>query len=198
MSAALGTFDFCSTVAREASAGLTSLRKNLLAWLFYDAQGTLLFEKITRLLEYYKTRTERDLLLRHSGKKMKKQLLPGNQRLIGADLVKSEGILVPAHDDADKVTAAFNLNILLRLNREVGTNFDLRSFEHLAVWSPLEKRIEMHLESQLSQHVNITGFDGGADVTVHFAAGETIHTENSYKFTTSTLSAQLVEAGFMT
>jgi uncharacterized SAM-dependent methyltransferase len=97
-----------------------------------------------------------------------------------------------------KVTAAFNLNVLERLNQEVGTNFDLRKFEHLAVWNSLEKSIEMHLESQVSQHVKIPGFDGGAETTVHFAAEETIHTDKSCKFTASTLSAQLVETGFMT
>lgn len=116
--------------------------------------------------------------------------------MVGADLVKDQQLLLPAYDDAEKVTAAFNLNVLTRLNRELGTNFNLKRFEHLAVWNPDESRIEMHLESQVEQRIAVPCRKEGADVVIQFAAGETIHTENSYKFTTATMSSQLMEARF--
>jgi hypothetical protein len=86
---------------------------------------------------------------------------------------------VRAYDDKDGVTAAFNLNILHRLNRELGANFDTGCFRHRARWNRVESRIEMHLESTRDQCVNIPA----AQLSVQFAAFETIHTENSYKFT---------------
>jgi dimethylhistidine N-methyltransferase len=97
--------------------------------------------------------------------------------LVGVDLRKDPAILVPAYDDAQGVTAAFNLNLLTRLNREGDADFDLAGFRHQAVWNAAEGRIEMHLESLRAQTVSI----GGRQVT--FAPGETIHTENSYKHT---------------
>jgi L-histidine Nalpha-methyltransferase len=307
MSATLDTLDLCSTVGFEAVRGLTAHPKTLPAWLFYDSDGTLLFEKITRLPEYYLTRIETELLrdrareifdistanaslklvelgagtanktgllmaealqrqerltyqpvdvsetalaiakmnieaafvgvevrpqiadytieglnierklserllLIYLGssignftpidrqkllRKLREQLLPGDRILIGADLIKDKQILLPAYDDAEKVTAAFNLNVLTRLNREMGTNFNLEMFEHLAIWNPHESRIEMHLESQVSQRVVIPSLDGVEDVIIHFAAGETIHTENSYKFTAAMMSSQLTETRFV-
>jgi L-histidine Nalpha-methyltransferase len=306
MSATLDTPELCSAVVVEAVRGLAALPKTLPAWLFYDSEGTLLFEKITCLPEYYLTRTERDLLRCHARemldiaaagdcvklvelgagtanktgfllaealqrqpqvvyqpvdvsetaleiarmnieaaftgvevqpqiadytvealnidrelservlliylgssignftpkarrqllKKLREQLLPGDRILIGADLVKDQQVLLLAYDDAEGVTASFNLNVLARLNRELGADFKLEMFEHLAVWNSIESRIEMHLESQVSQRIAIPSFDGAEDVIIHFAARETIHTENSYKFTAATMSSQLTEARF--
>ena len=103
----------------------------------------------------------------------------GSQFLVGVDLRKEQSVLVPAYDDSQGVTAAFNLNLLARLNREVDADFDLASFRHRAVWNEEEGRIEMHLESLRAQTATIDG------TPVEFAAGETIHTENSYKHTIS-------------
>ena len=101
----------------------------------------------------------------------------GARFFVGVDLRKDRSVLVPAYDDAQGVTAAFNLNLLARLNREGGADFDLDSFRHRAVWNDEASRIEMHLESLRAQTAVISG------TPVHFGAGETIHTENSYKHT---------------
>jgi len=95
--------------------------------------------------------------------------------LVGVDLRKDAGRLLAAYDDAQGVTAAFNLNLLTRLNREASADFQLDRFAHRAVWNDAESRIEMHLISLVDQNVRI----GGQHIS--FAAGETIHTENSYK-----------------
>ncbi|GAB5456936.1 MAG: L-histidine N(alpha)-methyltransferase [Henriciella sp.] len=96
--------------------------------------------------------------------------------IIGLDLRKSPDILIPAYDDAQGVTAAFNMNLLKRINRELGANFDLGAFQHEAIWNDDASRIEMHLRSQTAQTVQI------GEIEIAFAAGETIHTENSRKF----------------
>jgi len=123
---------------------------------------------------------------------LRSELRPGDALLLGTDLVKDERTLVRAYDDDAGVTAAFNLNILHRLNRELGANFDTDCFRHRARWNRVESRIEMHLESTRDQWVNIPA----AELSVRFAAFETIHTENSYKFTRKTLAALLDESGF--
>jgi L-histidine N-alpha-methyltransferase len=107
-------------------------------------------------------------------------------------MVKDEATLVRAYNDKAGVTAAFNLNILHRLNRELGADFDTVCFRHRALWNRVESRIEMHLESTRDQCVNIPA----AQLTLQFAAFETIHTENSYKFTRNALGALLDDAGF--
>lgn len=112
------------------------------------------------------------------------------QFLIGVDLRKSPDILVPAYDDAAGVTAAFNLNLLTRINRELGADFDLSAFAHRAIWNDQASRIEMHLESLSDQQVQI-----GQD-QFFFAAGETIHTENSRKFDLQALTTQMSAAGW--
>jgi dimethylhistidine N-methyltransferase len=123
---------------------------------------------------------------------LRSELRPGDALLLGTDMVKDEGTLVRAYDDRDGVTAAFNLNILHRLNRELGANFDTGCFRHRARWNRVESRIEMHLESTRNQYVNIPA----AQLSIEFAALETIHTESSYKFTQKTLGALLEDAGF--
>jgi uncharacterized SAM-dependent methyltransferase len=97
--------------------------------------------------------------------------------LVAIDLVKDEDILLRAYDDSQGVTAAFNINLLARINRELDANFALQAFSHLAIWNVTRKRIEMHLSSNRRQQVNIKGrmFD--------FEPDETIHTENSHKYT---------------
>ncbi len=118
-------------------------------------------------------------------------LQPGDGFLLGVDLAKDEATLLAAYDDVAGVTAEFNLNLLTRLNRELGAEFDLESFEHRAVWNASESRIEMHLESRIAQRVRMEG----VDCAVEFAAGETIHTENSYKYRPGQAETMLTEAG---
>ncbi len=110
--------------------------------------------------------------------------------LIGFDLVKSEDILVPAYDDAAGVTAAFNLNLLARINRELDGGFDIDGFTHEARWNEQDGRIEMHLVSRREQTVGVNGD------TFSFKAGETIHTENSRKFKMEGFRELAAEAGW--
>ncbi len=112
--------------------------------------------------------------------------------LLGVDLVKDKATLLAAYDDAAGVTAAFNRNLLARLNREFDAGFDTESFAHRAVWNAVESRIEMHLASRAEQNVRIAALD----LTAHFAAGESIHTENSYKYRPGQAESLLTEAGF--
>ncbi|MXP62170.1 L-histidine N(alpha)-methyltransferase [Roseomonas sp. M0104] len=269
---------FDPATAEVALRGLRASRKTLPAHLLYDEEGCRLFEAITRLPEYYVTRTEL-ALLRQIGPELRERVGPGaavveygagaptkaslllaaldrpaayvpfdiaesavvataealrerfpglalhplvgdfmdgvalpdlprpllgffpgstignldpeaavrflgkvrgalgegGRFLVGVDLPKAPEVLVPAYDDAAGVTAAFNLNLLRRLNREAGAGFDLAHFAHRAVWNATDSRIEMHLQSRQRQSVPVAG------VPVHFEAGETIHTENSYK-----------------
>ncbi len=268
-----------NNIATIALAGLTAPRKTLPAMLFYDDEGCRLFYEITRLPEYYLTRTETALLrqiapevvpegfrdacliefggsdeakarilldqpetpfdtyvtidvagpaLQAMQTRMKKThpdltvipivadfmqevilpplkpsrmgFFPGSTignldptaataflqsarrslgenawLLLGADLRKSPRLLLPAYDDAAGVTAAFNLNLLRRLNREAGADFKIDDFRHEAIWNDHESRIEMHLVSRRQQTVTVGGQH------INFAEGESIHTENSYK-----------------
>jgi dimethylhistidine N-methyltransferase len=125
-------------------------------------------------------------------RKVRKQLDPGDGLLLGVDLVKDESTLLAAYDDAAGVTAAFNKNMLVRMNRELGADFDLAGFNHRAVWNETMSRMEMHLESCASQQVRFAALDWD----VEFSAGETIHTENSYKYQPGGAEAMLAEAGF--
>ena len=122
---------------------------------------------------------------------LRSQLLPGDHLLLGTDLApspqKSVASLIAAYDDAQGITAAFNLNILARLNRELSANFRLDRFAHEARWNATECRIEMHLLSTCAQTVFFPASPGSPALTVRFAPGESIHTENSYKFTGESL-----------
>lgn len=288
----------------EVYLGLTKIRKSLSPWLFYDDEGSRLFERITELDEYYPTRTEREIFSQYSDdilaaaageqrlqmielgagtatktgllldaavrrqgsviyepidvsaaalqeatlrieerlpdvtvlprvadytdglsvsaqedghrrlvlyigssignfepggrlhllRDVREQLSEGDSLLLGVDLVKPESVLIPAYDDASGVTAEFNRNVLRRINRELGANFDAESFLHRAVWNSAESRIEMHLESTVDQQVSIPGLD----LEVSFRQGETIHTENSYKFTPAEVVDLLACSGFYT
>jgi dimethylhistidine N-methyltransferase len=117
-------------------------------------------------------------------------LAPGDALFLGADLQKPREILEPAYDDPLGVTAAFNLNVLARINRELGGEFDIRSFAHRAFYNEAAGRIEMHLLSRRAQTVRI------GDFTATFAEGESIHTENSHKYDEATLEALAARAGF--
>jgi dimethylhistidine N-methyltransferase len=117
--------------------------------------------------------------------------LRGGGMLIGVDLVKDPAILHAAYNDSAGVTEQFNKNILARANRELGANFDLDAFAHYAPYNPDAKRIEMHLLSRVDQSVAVAGG------TITFLQGETIHTENSYKYTPDGFRALAMGAGFV-
>lgn len=119
-------------------------------------------------------------------------LAHGDALLLGADLVKSESALLAAYDDPLGVTAAFNKNILARMNRELGATFDLAAFDHRAVWNASAGRMEMHLVSLVEQSVTIPALE----LTATFAAGETIWTESSHKYRPPALRELLESAGF--
>ena len=103
--------------------------------------------------------------------------------LVGVDLVKDRAVLHAAYNDAAGVTAAFNRNLLVRINRELNANFNLATFEHHAFFNRERSRIEMHLASTKRQKVKVDG------ERIEFRAGETIHTENSYKYSVESFSA---------
>ncbi len=281
--------------ARDVVAGLTAPRKTLRPKYFYDEEGSRLFEEITRVPEYYPTRTEIGILeekgaeiaqlipaggalvefgagssvkirivldaldklavyvpvdisgeflaeqaealqedfpklkvrpvaadftrpfelppearhrprigffpgstignfdppeaesfLRHAGR----ILGPGARMIVGVDLVKSRQVLRAAYNDAEGVTAAFNLNLLRRINRELGGDFDLDGFEHRAVFNEDKSRIEMHLVSNERQRVSVCG------KKIEFAPGETIHTECSYKYTIDSFGELAARSGW--
>ena len=110
--------------------------------------------------------------------------------IIGIDLVKDTDTLIRAYDDEKGVTAAFNLNILTRLNRETGADFDLTKFKHEARWNVEKSRVEMHLLSTIDQNVKI------GTTTLVFAEGESIHTENSHKYTRESFEKIAAQSGW--
>jgi dimethylhistidine N-methyltransferase len=283
-----------STFARDAIGDLSQHPKRLSPKYFYDATGSELFEAITRLPEYYPTRTELKILRDHGGEiaaiipkgaalvefgagaTTKVRLLlekcafgayvpvdisgdflnaqasalredfptlavypvaadfttpfalpeeiagmpkvgffPGStignfepheasrflrsardilgagaQMIIGADLEKNERVLHDAYNDASGVTARFNLNVLVRMNRELGGNFDLSAFAHRAIYNRERHRIEMHLISKKTQTVRMLG------TSFSFRPGETIHTENSYKYSVERFAALASSSGW--
>ncbi len=125
-------------------------------------------------------------------RRLREHLRAGDALLLGADLRKDPAALEAAYDDPLGVTAAFNLNVLGRANRELEADFDLRAFRHVALYDDGEGRVEMHLESAREQTVRI----GALDLAVPFRAGERIHTENSYKYSAAELSELARSAGF--
>jgi dimethylhistidine N-methyltransferase len=114
----------------------------------------------------------------------------GGGLLIGVDLLKSPDVLIPAYDDAAGVTAAFNLNLLARINRELSGTFDLDAFSHRAVFNADESRVEMHLVSEIEQVAEVGG------TPFRFAEGETIHTENSHKYSRERFADLAARAGW--
>ncbi len=116
---------------------------------------------------------------------------PGDVLLLGTDLVKPAEILVPAYDDAAGVTAAFNLNVLRVLNRELDGDLPVEAFEHRAVWNPVAERIEMRLRATRAIRARLSRIG----LPVHFEAGEELLTEISSKFRRDGITAELAAAG---
>jgi len=125
-------------------------------------------------------------------RRLRSRLTVGDALLLGTDLVKDRKVLLAAYNDAAGVTARFNLNLLTRINRELGAHFDLHSFRHEATWNAKHNRIEMYLESLREQEVGIDLLR----IRVPFALGERIHTENSHKYTAVGARLLLRNAGF--
>ena len=123
---------------------------------------------------------------------IRQALRPGDALLLGTDLVKPVEELLLAYDDPLGVTAAFNKNVLVRMNRELEANFVLKAFEHRAVWNPVERRIEMHLVSVRPQTVSIPR----SGVDVPFEDGESIWTESSYQYESDEIVEVVSDAGF--
>ena len=117
-------------------------------------------------------------------------LKDGGRLIVGVDLKKAPRTLVRAYNDAAGITAAFNLNLLTRINRELGSRIDIGTFCHEAIYDPRHGRIEMHLVSGVEQTVAICGH------RIHFRAGESVHTESSYKYTVEEFRAMSREAGW--
>jgi len=115
---------------------------------------------------------------------------PGSTMIVGIDLIKDEAVLNAAYDDAAGVTAKFNVNILRRMNRELGGDFELSAFRHRAFYNAAHHRIEMHLESLKPQTVRVAGH------SFAFRRGETVHTENSYKYTVASFRGLAESAGW--
>jgi L-histidine N-alpha-methyltransferase len=130
---------------------------------------------------------ERAVFLR----RVRAQLRPGDAFLLGTDLVKDPAVLVAAYDDSAGVTAAFNKNVLAVLNAELGADFDLDAFDHVALWDPEREWIEMRLRAATAQTVRVVGLG----LTVEFAAGEQMRTEVSAKFREAGVRAELAAAG---
>ena len=119
-------------------------------------------------------------------------LSKGDHLLLGADLVKDSEILHAAYNDGAGVTASFNKNLLVRINRELDSHFDPDTFLHVSFWNQAASRIELHLESIIPQSVRMDALN----MTVRFGQGERIHTENSYKYTLECLESLLNHGGF--
>jgi L-histidine Nalpha-methyltransferase len=123
--------------------------------------------------------------------RVRAQLRPGDTFLLGTDLVKDPAVLVAAYDDSAGVTAAFNKNVLAVLNAELGADFDLDAFDHVAVWDPEREWIEMRLRAASAQRVRVAGLG----LTAEFAAGEQMRTEVSAKFREAGVRTELAAAG---
>lgn len=124
-------------------------------------------------------------------RRMREHVGPDGAAVIGIDLMKRLDILLAAYDDAQGVTAAFNLNLLTRINRELGADFRLEEFRHEAHWNPVEGAVEMHLVSRTDQAAVVDG------ARYSFAAGESIHTESSRKYDIESFAQTATQAGFI-
>jgi dimethylhistidine N-methyltransferase len=124
--------------------------------------------------------------------RVREAMRPGDRLLLSTDLVKPEPVLIAAYDDEAGVTAAFNKNLLHRINRELGATFDLRRWRHRAVWNSVDRRVEMHLQSMEDQVVQVSR----AKLSVRFREGETIWTESSHKYTPSEVAELPARTGY--
>ncbi len=120
----------------------------------------------------------------------RRDLGDGSRFLLGADLVKDEDVLVAAYDDRETLTAEFTLNLLRRINRELGASINVDQFKHITLWNADERRIEIYAEALADQDVTIGG------QTFHFAQGERLHVENSHKFTRESMGGIAGRAGW--
>jgi L-histidine Nalpha-methyltransferase len=170
-----------SAYAADYDAALPRIRESLDA----DTRALVLF--LGSNIGNFDRAEARDFLRRVRG-----VLRAGDRLLVGADLKKDPAALEAAYDDALGVTAAFNLNLLARINRELDADFDVRAFRHVAVYDEREGRVEMHLESERAQRVRIRALS----LDLNFRDGERVHTENSYKYDLAGLSALAAETGF--
>ena len=160
--------------ASDVRAGLTRHgQKELLSKYLYDDVGTALFEVISHLPEYGLTRADERLLRR-------------------SDLEKPSAQLLEAYDDKLGVTAAFNLDLLARINRELDADFNLDHFTHVAKINQDARRVEMHIRSKRRHTVNIPA----AKIAIEFRAGETIWTESSHKYSPEEISGMASDTGF--
>lgn len=124
-------------------------------------------------------------------KRLRRSLSPGDALLLGFDMRKDPATLHAAYNDQQGVTADFNKNVLARINRELGGRFDLSSFTHVAFWNNRKSRIEMHLQSMTEQTVWVQDLERA----FYFSRGERLHTENSYKFSATTIASLLRRTG---
>jgi dimethylhistidine N-methyltransferase len=193
--------DICRSVLEESSAALL----RLFPWLEIVAVAA----EYEQGLRHLATESDRPKLVLWLGsnignfdraeaatllRRIRDTLEPTDLMLIGVDLRKDRAVLEAAYDDASGVTAAFNLNLLARINRELDANFDIIAFRHRAVYDSELGRIEMYLVSTRSQRVTI----GRLGLKVEFATGETIHTENSYKYSLTEMAEVARAAGLRT
>ena len=165
----------CSEITHEKDLNLPPMGRRLALYIG-SSIGNFDPEEAVELLRWLRT-----------------QLQPGDALLLGTDMAKEAAPLLAAYNDRAGVTAEFNKNILARLNRELGANFALDAFEHRAIWNASQSRIEMHLESRCNQmvHVELLHRNFG------FKRGESIHTENSYKFSPEQVEEMLQQSGYV-
>ena len=179
----LGRFDHVSVVGHRATyeEGLRHAARDR------QPSGTMLILFLGSNIGNFDRPAADDFL-----REIRGSLRPGDALLLGADLVKPEKDLILAYDDPLGVTAAFNKNVLARINTELLADFDLSSFDHRAVWNPSERRVEMRLVSRKAQTVHIPR----AGCEAAFEAGEWIWTESSYKYQADEVVAFVSAAGF--
>src|SRR5256885_1628003 len=188
------TSDVNLEFAADIRDGLSKQQKELPSKYLYDEVGSRLFEVISVLPEYGLTRADERLLRRYASDIVEQ--LPRRVAVAelgsGTDLEKPVPELLAAYDDALGVTAAFNLNLLTRVNRELGADFALHQFEHLAKHNPEARSVEMHIRSKQQQTVTLTD----CALSVDFSEGETIWTESSHKYSYSEIFQIAEAAGF--
>ncbi|HEX7314519.1 MAG TPA: L-histidine N(alpha)-methyltransferase [Pyrinomonadaceae bacterium] len=182
-SALLGDYEGLSVTAYAADydTALPRLREN------FEEESRALVLFLGSNIGNFDRAEARDFLRR-----VRKVLRAGDCLLLGADLKKDAEILEAAYDDSLGVTAAFNKNLLVRINRELRADFSINHFRHVAHYNDREGRIEMHLESYIKHTARI----GALALAVRFEGRERIHTENSYKYSLEELSALAAETGF--